>query len=56
MEQSHALRIQLMKNVFYNLYYTKLNGQKNLFKFGAGHMAKGEALLGGYVAAALEMQ
>jgi hypothetical protein len=25
-----------------------LNGQKNLYKFGAGHMGKGEALLGGF--------
>lgn len=48
MEQSHALRIQLMKNTFYERYYSKLNKQKNLFKFGAGHMSKGEALLGGY--------
>jgi hypothetical protein len=46
-EQSHPLRIQLMKNNLFR-YYSQLQNKKNLFKFGAVHMCKGESLLGGY--------
>jgi len=46
--QNHFLRLQLMKNNFYRLYYRQLEGKRNLFKFGASHMCKGEGLLGGY--------
>ncbi len=43
-EQNHHLRIQLMKN---NLMkeYSKWENKKNLFKFGANHLTKGESLL-----------
>lgn len=43
-EQNHPLRIQLMKH---NLMasYEAWKDQKNLFKFGAVHAAKGESLL-----------
>ncbi len=45
--QNNHLRIQLMKNQLMEVYkdwYTK----KNLFKYGANHMAKGEGLLNIY--------
>jgi len=43
-EQNHHLRIQLMKR---NLMkgYGNWENKKNLFKYGANHMAKGESLL-----------
>jgi thiol-disulfide isomerase/thioredoxin len=43
-EQNHHLRIQLMKKNLMNEYGNWEN-KKNLFKFGANHMAKGESLL-----------
>ena len=42
--QNHALRIQLMKHNLMN-NYNKLSNSKNLFKYGAVHMPKGESLL-----------
>ncbi|MDZ7647189.1 MAG: hypothetical protein U5K54_08425 [Cytophagales bacterium] len=43
-DQSHALRIQLMKQqMLENI--TALQTQKNLFKYGANHMTSGESLL-----------
>lgn len=42
--QSHHLRIQLMKNNLLRVY-SKWENRKNLFKFGANHLAKGESLL-----------
>ncbi|HLD52409.1 MAG TPA: hypothetical protein VJA82_03835 [Sediminibacterium sp.] len=42
--QSHHLRIQLMKNNLMRVY-SKWENKKNLFKFGANHLAKGESLL-----------
>lgn len=44
MEQSHHLRIQLMKNQLMQVYNQWVD-KKNLFKFGANHLAKGESLL-----------
>ncbi|MFA6651668.1 MAG: hypothetical protein WC128_04825 [Bacteroidales bacterium] len=46
-EQNHHLRIQLMKN---NLMkeYLHWENKKNLFKYGAFHLAKGESLLNVY--------
>ncbi|PKB43074.1 hypothetical protein AX016_1257 [Cellulophaga sp. RHA19] len=45
--QNHYLRIQLMKNnVFKNIELLKEH--KNLFKYGAIHINKGESILGGY--------
>jgi hypothetical protein len=41
---SHHLRIQLMKNQLM-AQYQKLKGKKNLYKFGANHMAKGESVM-----------
>lgn len=43
-EQNHHLRIQLMKNQLMQLY-PEWNDKKNLFKYGANHLAKGESLL-----------
>jgi len=43
-ENSHHLRIQLMKNNLMKVY-SEWENKKNLFKFGANHMAKGESLL-----------
>jgi hypothetical protein len=43
-EQNHALRIQLMKNQLVTSM-PALTTQKNLFKYGAVHMPKGESLL-----------
>lgn len=43
-EQNHHLRVQLMKNNLMNSY-SNWEDQKNLFKFGAVHLAKGESLL-----------
>lgn len=43
-EQSHHLRIQLMKNNLMNVYQ-EWKDKKNLFKFGANHLPKGESLL-----------
>ena len=45
--QSHRLRIQLMKNQLMNKY-AEWNGKRNLFKYGANHMAKGESFLDVY--------
>lgn len=42
--QSHHLRIQLMKNNLMRVY-SKWENKKNLFKFGANHLSKGESLL-----------
>lgn len=42
--QSHHLRIQLMKNQLME-QYTGWAGKKNLFKYGANHVAKGESLM-----------
>jgi len=43
-EQSHHLRVQLMKSQLMKNYDAWVN-KKNLFKFGANHMPKGESLL-----------
>jgi hypothetical protein len=43
-EQNHHLRIQLMKNQLMKVN-PEWTGEKNLFKFGAIHLAKGESLL-----------
>jgi hypothetical protein len=43
-EQSHHLRVQLIKNNLMKVY-SKWESKKNLFKFGANHLAKGESLL-----------
>lgn len=43
-EQNHQLRIQLMKNQLME-NYADWKGEKNLFKFGANHLAKGESFL-----------
>lgn len=40
----HHLRVQLMKNQLMAVYKEWVN-KKNLFKFGANHVAKGESLL-----------
>ena len=42
--QNHQLRIQLMKNQLMHSY-NQWVGKKNLFKYGANHMTKGESLL-----------
>jgi len=42
--QSNQLRVQLMKNQLMNKY-AEWNGKRNLFKYGANHLAKGEGLL-----------
>ena len=42
--QDHHLRIQLMKNQLMK-QYPEWRNKKNLFKFGAVHLAKGESLL-----------
>jgi hypothetical protein len=43
-EQSHHLRVQLMKNQLMK-NYAQWGHKKNLFKFGAVHLPKGESLL-----------
>lgn len=43
-EQNHHLRVQLMKNNLMKIYDKWVN-RKNLFKYGAGHLAKGESYL-----------
>jgi hypothetical protein len=43
-EQDHHLRVQLMKSNLMEVF-TKWESKKNLFKFGANHLAKGESLL-----------
>lgn len=43
-EQNHHLRVQLMKSELMK-NYAALDNTKNLFKFGANHMPKGESLL-----------
>ncbi|KOP39845.1 hypothetical protein DBB36_18750 [Flavobacterium sp. WLB] len=43
-EQNHHLRVQLMKNNLMNVY-DKWANKKNLFKYGAGHLPKGESYL-----------
>lgn len=43
-EDSHHLRIQLMKSNLMKVY-SEWKDKKNLFKFGANHLAKGESLL-----------
>ena len=45
--QSHQLRVQLMKNQLMNKY-TEWSGKRNLFKYGANHLAKGEGFLDVY--------
>jgi len=45
--QSHHLRVQLMKNQLMNKY-AEWNGKRNLFKYGANHLAKGEGFLDVY--------
>ncbi len=46
-EQNHHLRIQLMKNNLMKVY-SNWENKKNLFKYGAFHLAKGESLLNVY--------
>ncbi|KFC19559.1 hypothetical protein [Chryseobacterium sp. FH1] len=43
-EDSHHLRIQLMKSNLMKVY-PEWKDKKNLFKFGANHLAKGESLM-----------
>ncbi|MBE8724510.1 hypothetical protein [Flavobacterium hungaricum] len=43
-KRSHPLRIQLMKNILLT-QMPDWNNKKNLFKFGANHMPKGETIL-----------
>ncbi len=43
-EQNHHLRVQLMKNNLMNVYAKWIN-KKNLFKYGAGHLPRGESFL-----------
>ncbi|MWB93089.1 hypothetical protein GON26_01855 [Flavobacterium sp. GA093] len=43
-KRSHPLRIQLMKNILLN-QMPDWNNKKNLFKFGANHLPKGETIL-----------
>jgi hypothetical protein len=43
-KQSHRIRVQLMKHHFMH-DYAKWNGKRNLFKYGANHMARGESFL-----------
>lgn len=43
-EQNHHLRIQLMKNQLME-NYADWKDKKNFFKFGAGHLPKGESFL-----------
>lgn len=45
--QDHPLRVQLMKNQLMSKYL-EWNGKKNLFKYGANHLAKGEGFLDVY--------
>lgn len=42
--QNHHLRIQLMKNQLME-EYSQWAGKRNLFKYGANHLAKGESLM-----------
>ncbi|PZR27612.1 MAG: hypothetical protein DI538_25530 [Azospira oryzae] len=42
--QSHELRIQLMKHQLMEVY-PSWQGKRNLFKYGANHLAKGESFL-----------
>lgn len=42
--QSHHLRVQLMKNQLME-EYSDWAGKRNLFKYGANHVAKGESLM-----------
>lgn len=42
--QSHELRVQLMKHQLMELY-SKWSGKRNLFKYGANHLARGEGFL-----------
>lgn len=44
LQQNHHLRIQLMKEQLL-LHYNKLATQRNLFKYGANHMCRGESFL-----------
>lgn len=44
---NNHLRVQLMKNQLMEVY-KEWENKKNLFKFGANHIAKGESLLGIY--------
>src|SRR6185437_667784 len=43
-EQNHPLRVQLMKDQLMK-NYSAWSDKKNLFKFGANHLAKGESFL-----------
>lgn len=45
--QSHHLRVQLMKNQLMQVY-TQWQGKKNLYKYGANHVAKNEGLMDTY--------
>jgi len=42
--QNHELRIQLMKHQLME-FYTNWQGKRNLFKYGANHLTKGESFL-----------
>lgn len=44
LQQNHHLRVQSMKNELLKVY-PELSDKKNLFKFGANHLAKGESFL-----------
>ncbi|WP_426475887.1 hypothetical protein [Chryseobacterium balustinum] len=43
-KRNHPLRIQLLKNILLN-QMPNWNNKKNLFKFGANHLPKGETIL-----------
>lgn len=45
--QSHKLRVQLMKNQLMQ-NYDSWSGKRNLFKYGANHLTKGESFLDVY--------
>lgn len=45
--QSHQLRVQLMKHQLMETY-DSWSGKRNLFKYGANHLAKGESFLDVY--------
>lgn len=45
--QSHKLRVQLMKNQLMQTY-DSWSGKRNLFKYGANHLTKGESFLDVY--------
>ena len=45
--QNHEMRVQLMKNQLMKVY-SSWYGKRNLFKYGANHLTKGESLLDVY--------